>query len=352
MRIIANEIISNTNDKMKVNRRILLALAAILVLFPTNLFSQNEEKEFEPSGKVQVKIFSNFHYQLFTEDGESAFAVERAYFGYEYFLSENFNIIVKLDIGSPNQESQYDILKRYAYFKNAALIYNKDKLTISFGLIDLSQFKIQEKFWGHRYIYKSFMDEHKFGSSADLGAAAEYKFSDFISADITVMNGEGYNQLQTDNTYKTGLGITILPVKGLTTRLYVDYTEQEEIQTTWASFIGYNFKKIAQVGIEYNFQLNNNYKKDYNLQGFSGYASWQFIEKWQAFARYDKLWSNTLSGEPYDWNINKDGSAIIAGIQFSPLQNIKIAANYQDWYPYAQNLDNESYFYLNLEYKF
>lgn len=346
------KIISKTRKQMKANWQFLLALSASLVFFSNALLAQNNEDTFIPSGKINGKVFSNFHYQLFSEDGESAFAVERAYFGYEYFLSENFTVNLKLDIGSPNQDSPYDILKRYAYFKNAALIYNKDKLTLSFGLIDLYQFKVQEKFWGHRYIYNSFQDKHKFGSSADLGAAVIYKFTDYLSADLSVMNGEGYNQLQTDNTYKTGLGITAIPIKGLTARVYVDYIEQDEIQTTWVSFIGYDFKKIVQAGVEYNYQMNNKYNEDQNLHGFSAYASWQIFEKWQFFARYDKLWSNTLVGEPYEWNINKDGSALITGIQFSPIKNINIAANYQDWYPYAQNIDNESYFYLNLEYKF
>ena len=346
-----SSLISNFINKMKVNRHFFLITSLLLVFFSINLYSQEEETKFNPSGKVYGKIFSNFHYQI-SEENESAFAVERAYFGYEHILSENFTVNLKLDIGSPNQESSYDILKRYAYFKNAALIYNKDKLTLSFGLIDLYHYKIQEKFWGHRYIYKSFMDEHKFGASADLGASASYKFNDFILADLTVMNGEGYNQLQTDNTYKTGFGITVLPLEGLTTRFYVDYTEQDEIQTTWSGFIGYNFKKIAKLGVEYNYQVNNKYVIDHDLQGFSSYASYNLFEKWELFVRYDKLWSNTIEGEPYEWNINKDGSAIIAGIQFSPIKNIRIAANYQDWYPYAQNLDNESYFYLNLEYKF
>ncbi len=324
----------------------------MLVFFSNKLWSQEQENEFKPSGHVYGKVYSNFHYQLFMEDGESAFAVDRAYFGYEYFVSEEFTVNLKLDIGSPNQDSQYDILKRYAYFKNAALIYKKDHLKVSFGLIDLMQFKIQENFWGHRYIYKSFMDNHKFGSSADLGASLSYKFNDIVSADFTVMNGEGYDQLQADNNYKSGLGVSIFPIKGLTTRIYVDYTEQSEIQTTWSGFIGYDFKKIAKLGVEYNYQVNNKYKTDHDLHGFSTYASYNVSKKWELFGRYDKLWSNKIDGEEYDWNINKDGSAIIAGIQFKPHKNINIAANYQDWYPYAKNMDNESYFYLNLEYKF
>ncbi len=333
------------------NRCRFFLVTVLLAILSTTLYSQEKEISFKPTGQLYGKVFSNFHYQ-FSEEHESAFAVERAYIGYEQLLSENFTINLKLDIGSPNQESSYDIIKRYAYFKNAALEYTKNQVTIRFGLIDLFQFKIQEKFWSHRYIYRSFMDEHKFGASADLGASVTYMLNDKISTDLTVMNGEGYNQLQADNAYKTGFGITFLPIKGLTTRFYIDYTEQQTIQTTWTGFVGYQLKGLGKIGAEYNYQANNKYNLNYDLHGFSTYAAYNVFDKWELFARYDKLWSNTLEGDQYQWNINKDGSALIAGIQFEPIKSIKIAANYQDWYPYAKNLENESYFYLNVEYKF
>jgi hypothetical protein len=189
-------------------------LITIILLFYSNYLSSQEFENFTPSGFFYGTVFSNFHYQLNAEN-ESAFEVQRAYLGYTYLLTENYSINIKLDIGSPEQESPYDILKRYAYFKNAELIYNYQKLTINAGLIDLYHFKIQEKYWGHRYIYKSFQDKHKFGNSADLGVSASYKFNNFFAADITVMNGEGYNQLQTDNSYKSALGFTVKPLTNL-----------------------------------------------------------------------------------------------------------------------------------------
>jgi len=69
-------------------------------------------------------------------------------------------------------------------------------------------------------------------TGADLGIQAGYQINDFTSTDLTVMTGEGYNQLLTDNIYKTGLGLSILPAKGFIARFYVDYTEQDEIQNT------------------------------------------------------------------------------------------------------------------------
>lgn len=328
----------------------------IIVLVGLNTFrtiaQENIDTEFKPSGNFSANVFSNFHVHLNSTELESAFEVQRAYFGYTYRMSENFTAILKLDIGSPNQTSQYDLLKRYAYFKNAGLVYHKNKLTLSFGLIDLFQFKIQDHIWAHRYIYQSFQDLYKFGSSADLGLSAEYKMNDYFSADFSVMNGEGYNQLQTDNAYKSALGLTIFPVKNVIVRLYADYIEKDEIQTTWSSFIAYDFNKKATIGIEYNLKLNYNYNIDQKLSGISTYASYEISKMVQIFGRFDKLWSNKIEGEPYQWNINKDGSAIIGGIQVTPIKNIRIAINYQDWVPYANNIENEYSLYFNLEFKF
>jgi hypothetical protein len=328
-------------------------LIALLILINLSVFSQeNNDSDFKPTGKFIGNVFSNFHIQMNSPELESAFEVQRAYFGYNYRMSENFTAILKLDIGSPNQTSQYDLLKRYAYFKNAELVYHKNNLTLSFGLIDLLQFKIQDHIWGHRYIYKSFQDLYNFGNSADLGLSAEYKMNEYICADFTVMNGEGYNQLQTDNSYKSAIGLTVLPVKNLTVRLYADYIEKDEIQTTWSSFVAYDFNHKASIGIEYNLKLNYNYNIDQRLSGISTYASYEISKMVQLFGRFDKLWSNKIDEEPYQWNINKDGSAIIGGVQVTPIKNIRIALNYQDWVPYANNIDNEYYLYCNLEFKF
>ena len=52
---------------------------------------------------------------------------------------------------------------------------------MQFGLIDLYQFKTTEEFWSHRYVYKTFQDQHKMGSSADLGVGVKYNFTDVVS---------------------------------------------------------------------------------------------------------------------------------------------------------------------------
>jgi len=321
-------------------------------LISTQLAAQKTDTTtFKPHGKPIIKIFSNFHTLISNGTENSAFEIKRAYFGYSYQLSKEFSVIIKLDIGSPDDESPYSLLKRYAYFKNAALKYSKGKLCLNFGLIDLLQFKVQEKFWGHRYIYKSFQDEHKFGSAADIGANIIYKFNENLSADFTIMNGEGYVKLQADDTYKSALGITYKPFKNLTTLIYYDFTKKEVSQSTLSTFAGYKFLKKYLLGIEFNYKSNYQFQKDKNMTGISTYASYDINKKFQLFGRYDRLSSNIITDEENPWNLLKDGSAIIAGIQFTPIKQVKIALNYQDWVPYAKNMSNESYIFVNFEYR-
>ena len=300
---------------------------------------------FKPHGKPIIKIFSNFHTSLTEGTESSAFEIKRAYFGYSYQLNKEFSVKIKLDISNQGNGSQY------TYFKNAALKYSKGKLSLNFGLIDLLQFKVQEKFWGYRYIYKSFQDEHKFGSSADIGANIIYKFNNKISADFTIMNGEGYKKLQSDDTYKGALGITYKPIRNLSTRIYYDYTKKNIAQSTFSTFAGYKFLKRYSIGFEFNYKSNYQFQEKKNMKGVSTYASYEINKKFQLFGRYDYLSSNKITNEKDPWNLENDGSTIIAGIQFTPIKQVKIALNYQDWIPYANNMSNESYVFINFEYK-
>ena len=45
-------------------------------------------------------------------------------------------------------------------------------------------------------------------------------------------------------------------------RVYVDVAEKTEIQSTLATFIGYQIKDKVIAGVEYNFRFNENFDKD------------------------------------------------------------------------------------------
>jgi len=167
-------------------------------------------------------------------------------------LNERFSGKVNLNVGNPGSGS----LKMTAYLKNAYFQYSQDHLAVKFGLVGIKQFKLQEKQWGGRYLFKSFQDEYKYGPSADLAVSISYEINHMISMDATISNGDGYKSLEVDSVLKYSAGITLTPFKGLNVRVYYDYMGNQYAQQTISLYMGYSTDKIA-LGAELNRQLNH-----------------------------------------------------------------------------------------------
>ncbi len=319
-----------------------LSITLVLAFILGNLSFAQSDEEFNPGGKTSVKIFSNFNTTFSDRESQSVFEIKRAYFGYNYNFSKNFSGKITLDVGNPGVGG----LQMTAYLKNAMMTYKNNGLTINFGLIGLLQFKAQEKNWGYRYIYKSFQDEHKFGSSADLGVNIAYKVDKHLSFDLTIANGEGYKKIASDSSLRYGFGVSINPVKELTLRGYYDFIKKDEAnQQSWSFFAGYKAKDFT-LGAEYNRQLNHKHHDGENLSGFSAYATYKVNSRFKVFGRYDDL-----SSVEDDWNIEKDGSTIIAGFEYAPVKGIKISPNYQGWNPKDNSKKYMTGIFMNLEIK-
>ncbi|PIF06647.1 MAG: porin [Draconibacterium sp.] len=327
------------------------ALAAFLIILnPLLIYAQ--DNGFEPHGNAFATIFANFHYGVYgAARNNTAFELARGYIGYEHYLSPEFYAKVNVDIGSPDDLSPRSRMRRYAYFKNAYLRYQKSSLTIDFGLISLKQNNVQERIWERRYLMKSLADEYNLGSSADLGVNFNFAFNDFIDADFTIMNGEGYNSLQMDNIFKYSLGTTIKLPENFTSRVFFDFTRNKIYETTLLLFVSYDYNKKWNLAGEYIIRNNEGWNSRHNRNALSVYGKYNITTKYQLFARYDVVRSDVLESESVPWNLSDDGSALVAGIQYNPIKNIKMALNYHDWCPWAANSTCRGLIYLNLEVK-
>lgn len=295
----------------------------------------------EPKGKAIVQVFGNFHTGFGADNDNRGFELERSYLGYEYNLGKGLSIKGVMDVGRSNQVDDYH---RIAYIKNAMISWKRGNLTLNGGLIPTTQFNYQEKFWGYRYIMKSFQDEYKFGSSADLGLSATYRFADWISADAIIVNGEGYKKIQKNDGLNYGLGLTLTPVKGLHIRLYGGLNEScEEGKkdiVNMAAFVGYKHERFT-IGAEYNQMWNASYSDNADQNGYSIFASAKLSKLTDIYARYDNLNSKD------DWNIEKDESAAIIGAQFKLGKYVKIAPNFRMNMPKADGAKNGYSAYVN-----
>ena len=300
----------------------------------------------EPKGKAIVQVFGNFHTGFGAENDDRGFELERSYLGYEYNLGSGLSVKGVMDTGKSSDVGDY---QRIAYIKNAMVSWKTGNMTLSGGLISTTQFNFQEKFWGYRYIMKSFQDEYKFGSSADLGISVAYKFADWVSADLIIVNGEGYKKIQNNDGLNYGLGVTLTPLKGFQVRLYGGLNESAEDGkkdiANMSAFMGYKHEKFA-IGAEYNYMMNASFKKDADQSGYSVFASVNLPKDVSLFARFDDLYSKN------DWNDAKDESAAILGAQFKIGKYVKIAPNFRMTMPKVDGADECYSAYINCYFGF
>ena len=325
-------------------KRTLLTTIAITLL-TTYAFSQDIAGDFKPSGKAFMKIYTNYHSTWTDGESDKVFEIQRAYFGYQAQFSEYISGRLTLDVGDPS----FGDLEMTAYLKHAYVQYKKDRLTAKIGMIGLHQFKLQEDLWGGRYLYKSFMDEHKIGPSADLGAYISYEIHKMISVDLTVANGEGYKKVEADTVLKYSVGATLLPFDGLTVRASYDNMGKDSAQQTLALYVGYKAEKFS-LGGELIRQLNHKRINQHDLSGLSFFGSY-YMKKMRVFARFDQLSSPAISSATDPWNYAKDGQLIIAGLEFNPVRGIIVTPNYQGWIM-ADGSGMSHSPYLSLEIKF
>ena len=334
-----------------------LTILLAVMLAAMTVSAQEAEEPFKAHGKPVIKVFTNWHQGFGNDESEdvndefadeSGFELTRGVLGYEHFFSPRISSKVIIDMTS----SGLDKPAMVAYMRNAYIAYKDENLNAYFGIIGLKQFKEQESSWGYRYIYKSAMDHYKFNNSVDAGLYVKYEFTDWLSTDVTLTNGDGAKSLQdTEGKYRTGYGLTLKPLKGLTFRTYYDVLFApesttglvQENQSSLALFIGYKTENL-RLGVEYDKLLNYKYDDADDREIYSVYGSYIFNKDYQAFARYDKL------------NADYDGDSeyvFMAGVEYSIVKGVKVSPNYRYGdFAFSSPTGKGSFFYMNFEYKF
>lgn len=326
----------------------LLATLKIGLIFSLLINSQSVV----PESKAIAEIFADFHVNLNDTLKTTGFGVNRAYMGYNYVAENNFSAKLMVNLGSPDDMAIGAVRRRYAYFREASIIWSNEKLRMTFGLTDTRIFRYQQNFWGKRYLANTYQALNGYGYVADLGIALDYKFNEIFSGDITVMNGDGYLELQKDNGVKTSAGLTITPVEHLALRFYGDYEQKPGLeQVTGIVFAGYKNQHLT-LGAEVSMKTNLDGVSGHHAWGISATGGINLTKKDEIFIRFDYSTSVIPNGETEHWNNLKDGTFTIFGVQHTFTPNIKLALDFQGRNPYVVSMQNSKFINLNALFRF
>lgn len=332
---------------MNLIKKLLLTLH-ISIAFSMVINSQNAVSE----SKAIAEIFADFHLNLNDTSKTTGYGVNRAYLGYNYIAENNFSAKLMVNLGSPDDLAIGTVRRRYAYFREASIIWSNEKLRMAFGLTDTRIFRYQQSFWGKRYLANTYQALNGYGYVADLGFALDYKFNEIFSGDITVMNGDGYLEIQMDNGVKSSAGMTITPNKHLAFRLYGDYEQKPGLeQVTVIVFAGFK-NQLFSIGAEGSMKTNLDGASGHNAWGISATGGINFTKKDEIFLRFDYSTSVIPDGETEHWNELRDGNFTIFGVQHTFTPNIKLALDFQGKNPHAVSSRNSNLIYFNALFRF
>jgi hypothetical protein len=306
-----------------------------------------------PSVHPIAEIFTNFHLNLNDTSNTTGFGLERAYLGLNFVPEvKHFSGTIIVNIGKPEDLAPGSEPRRYTFIREASICYSTEKLNLNFGITGTRLFNFQQKFWGKRYIANTYQSLNGYGYVADLGISLDYQINDILKVDMTLMNGEGYTNIQLDNSLRTSAGFTITPSSNLAFRLYGDITRVEKLwQPMFIGFAGFKNSKLT-IGAEVTYKSNLDLNRGHHAWGFSGTGAVSVAEKTEVFARYDYSTSVIPPEGTRKWNYLNDGNFLILGIQHTFNDYVKIALDYQRRDPYDSDNQNSGAVFINVQFRF
>jgi hypothetical protein len=327
-------------------------LPLLVLIMTINQHGYSQTTNTSTKGKAVTEIFTDFHYNIDDTSKTTGFGMNRAYFGYNYQPEGDFSGSIILNLGSPEDLTAGAKHRKYSFFREASLSYTKDKLKMSFGITTTRATIFQQTFLGKRYIADNFQSKNGYSYVADVGFVLDYTINNIFKVDFAVMNGEGYSELQLDNSVKSSVGINIVPVKNTVIRLYSDFDHPNNVwQNLSIIFVGYK-NQLITFGAEAAYKTNIDKISGHDGWGFSGTCAVTVAPKTEVFGRYDYTSSSVMPDETLHWNSKNDGQFATFGFQYTFNQYAQLALDYQGTFPYNPGTGNSDGIFLNAHFKF
>ena len=254
------------------------------------------------------------------------FSLSRTYFTYKTDISDELSFKFQTDVGEIDDAltsggEDVDNDNRWmGFLKKAQLDWKVDSnMKISMGMIGMNMLNIQEKTWGHRFLYKSSMDYYKFSATADLGFAITRKHGG-LTGTFMISNGEGYKESDVDDNNKTSIQLAYGETKlnkndgynfGVA---YSTVKDDIDVETTVTGF----FAGWAGNGLRVGYESNTKDVNGVDNALTSMYATYKIKDNLSAVLRMDNIDENKN---------NLEEEVLMAGVIWTPTSGLDICLN-------------------------
>jgi hypothetical protein len=189
-----------------------LALACAILAWPAHARDAD-------AVRFGAKIYASYGAMLSAPPSEgggdgdlypNGFDIQRVYLTTKGTIDETFSVRVTTDVGRTD-DHRLQVFLKYAYL--SAKLGSDVKLMV--GSAGTPYVGMTEQFWGHRWVARSFTDQEGLLDSADLGVHLKGTHGDgLVDWQAAVINGEGYDNPESNATKAVQARLTVDPLKG------------------------------------------------------------------------------------------------------------------------------------------
>lgn len=267
---------------------------------------------------------------------------EKVIFGLDVQLNEYWSARIGVDLIRMNKP----------YLKPTVLTYRKDRWTVDGGIFFTSEMdKAISQFWNKRFIERVAADKWMQIQTADLGIRATYRWNNFITTDVSLVSGNGYQFLLDKYHPKPAFRAVLTPFQPLMLGGYIAARKADVTETTFNCFAHLQMNKWETTG-EYFHQTNCRFAEGCRIDVVSFYSTYHLLSWLGLLGRYDFIRSNKVDTSNESWNVQEDGYAFIGGLLFQCFPSVRLSINYWNKRPSVRRIEKEDWVYVCLEFKY
>lgn len=198
----------------------LIMLLGLMFIFNVAAFSTDQADEEKPDLSIGILSYIDYVYDLSTDADYNAFEINRNYIDIKYNYNDNIRFRLTPDFFRQGDGPLTGIIK-YAYveFKNPLGLTDQ---TFRLGMNPTAWESYMNDWWGFRWIEKTPSGTWKMTNSSDMGITLLGSLlNKFVSYQVSLFNGEGYNGASEQDSAKSfEATLELFPVQSIPLHLF------------------------------------------------------------------------------------------------------------------------------------